>query len=168
METLLIIFIVVTSLAVVLQLAVLWSIYQSMKQTTARLEKTTNDLHQRLDPILANLDILLRDSRDKIRDIVTDAAEISRLARNQMNRLDDLVGDATDRARLQVIRVDQLISEALSRIEQAGGEVQKHILGPIREASALIRGVKTGLDLLLARRRTPAGDRAHQDEELFI
>lgn len=168
METLLIVFIIVTSLAVVLQLAVLWSIYVSMKQTTARLEQTVNSLHQRLDPILFSLDLLLRDSREKITGIVADTAEITRLARRQMGRFDDLVGDATERARLQVIRVDQLISEALSHIEETGSQVQKHILGPIREASAVIRGVKTGLDFLLARRRVPAGERAHQDEELFI
>lgn len=168
METLLIIFIIVTSLAVVLQLAVLYAMYVSMKQTVTRLERTTNDLHQRLDPILASLDVLLRDSREKITGIVADAAEITRLARRQMDRFDDLAGDATERARLQVIRVDQLIGQALSRIEDAGSQVQRQILGPIREASAVIRGVKMGLDFLLAKRRPPSAERSHQDEELFI
>ena len=168
METLLIVFIIVTSLAVVLQLGVLWFIYMNMKQTTAKLERTTTELHQRLDPILASLDILLRDSREKISSIVADTAEITRQARQQMGKFDELVTEATERARLQVIRVDQLISDALARIEEAGVQVQKNILGPIREASAVIRGVKTGLDYLLARRRPPSGERAHQDEELFI
>lgn len=168
METLLIVFIVVTLLALLVQVALLTSMYFGIRQTTAKLERTTTELHQRLDPILVSVDILLRDSRDKLTNIVTDAAEITRLARQQMGRMDDLVTDATDRARLQVIRVDQLISQALERVEDAGTELQKNILGPIREASAVIRGVKTGLDYLLSRRRVRSGERAQQDEELFI
>ena len=168
MDTLLIVFIVVALLALLVQVAVLTSMYFGIRQTTLKLERTTTELHQRLDPILVNLDILLRDSRDKLTNIVGDAAEITRLARQQMGRLDELVNDATDRARLQVIRVDQLISQALERVEDTGTELQKNILGPIREASAVIRGVKTGLDYLLARRRGRSGERAQQDEELFI
>ena len=45
--------------------------------------------------------------------------------------------------------------------------VQENVLEPVRELSALIRGLSSGLNFLLGRKRNPVNE-VHQDEEMFI
>jgi hypothetical protein len=71
--------------------------------------------------------------------------------------------------RIQVIRADQILTGALEVVEDAGSRVRRTLWGPIHQASALIKGLKVGLDFIRGQqRRRPEPDSITQDEELFI
>ena len=74
----------------------------------------------------------------------------------------------SDRLRLQVIRLDQLLSNTVARVEETTELVQHNVLKPIRELSAILAGVRTGLDFLLRRNKSRADRPATQEEEMFI
>jgi hypothetical protein len=55
---------------------------------------------------------------------------------------------------------------AMRRAEQAIETLRDSILLPINEASAVVRAVRTGIDVLFRRRRNPSV--SAQDDEMFI
>ena len=75
--------------------------------------------------------------------------------------------------RLQLIHADQILTGALEAVEDAGSQVRRTIIGPVQSATAVIRGIQTGLEFFRSRRR-PRSERAsahagdQPDENLFI
>ncbi len=60
-----------------------------------------------------------------------------------------------------------MVTDAIEKMEATSAVVQQNVLAPIREVSALIRGISRGLHFLFAGRKNPV-DAVYQDEELFI
>jgi hypothetical protein len=160
-------FIVVAALAIVIQTAILLSMFVQIKVTLNHFQKLATDLHTRFDPILVRTTRIIEESEDRIRSITTDTAEITRLARSQAQKLDRVVTDTLERVRIQVLRADQMITGTLEVIEEAGTTVRAKVWKPVMQISALIKGIKAGLDVLRGG-PGPDGEVAHQDEELFI
>jgi len=77
-----------------------------------------------------------------------------------------------ERLRIQVIRADQILSGALEVVEETGTKFRSTLWGPIKQASAVMKGIKVGLDLLRnvrgERRSSVDVEGLEQDEELFI
>ena len=118
---------------------------------------------------LLRVNRILEDSEDRIASIMGDAAEITRIARSQAQKVDRVFTDAVERLRIQVIRADHILTGALEVIEDAGSKFRKTLWGPIHQASALLKGLKVGLDFIRGQQRRRAEpDSATQDEELFI
>ncbi len=161
-------FVAVTALAVVLQMAILLGMYLQIRQMSERMTRIATDLQARIHPILSRMQVLLEDTQPRISSLVADATEIVHLARGQAQKVDRVFSEAADRLRLQVIRVDQILTGALEAIEQAGAQVRRTIWSPLNQASAFIKGVKTGLYVLRTQRRPTERSVEHQDEELFI
>jgi ABC-type transporter Mla subunit MlaD len=144
----------------------------SLHQLRTAIENFTriaNDLQARIDPILLRVNRILEDSEDRIATVMGDAAEISRIARGQAQKVDRVFTEAVERLRVQVIRADQILTGALEVVEDAGTKFRKTLWGPIHQASALLKGLKVGLDFIRGQqRRRQEPDSATQDEELFI
>jgi hypothetical protein len=164
-------FVVVTALAVVLQAIVLVALFLQLRRTAARVEETVADLNARLAPILSRVQILVEDASPHISSIVSDAAELTRLARGQAQKVDRILTETMERLRLQLIHVDQILSGAMEAVEEAGSRLRGTIWGPVVKASAIIRGIQTGLEFFRAARhgREPAEPPSEQqDEGMFI
>ena len=132
------------------------------------LEETTRNA----GPVLRAARELLVESKEKLALVSQNLVEISQLTKQQATRLDGVMSDVSDRLRLQVIRLDQLMSNTVARVEETTELVQNNIVKPVRELSAILVGVRTGLEYLLRRNRSradrPAPAQATQEEELFI
>lgn len=161
------IFIVITAIAVAWQTIILVSLARVLTRLALRSERVLNEVEGRLPPLLTESEAILRDSRAKIDIAGTHLIEITGLARDQMRRADELFAEISDRARLQVIRLDQAISTTFEKVEETTEMVQRTVLRPIRDAAAIIHGVRTGLDFFLRRRPSPPA-LSPQDEEMFI
>lgn len=160
-------FIVIAGLAILLQAIVLTVMAVQMRSSVDRLLKLMNDLHGRIDPILTRTSRILDDSEDRISSIMGDAAEITRIARGQAQKVDRVFTDAVERLRLQVIRADQILTGTLEVVEDAGSKFRKSVWMPIQQASAVLKGLRAGLEFLRSPNR-PKSDAVQQDEELFI
>lgn len=166
MESWLPVFVAVTALAVVLQMAILAAMYFQFRRTSERLTRIAGDLHARMQPILVRLQALVDDAQPRISSIVADASEITYLARSQAQKFDRVFTEAVDRLRLQLIRADQILTGALEAIAETGSTVRRKLWGPVEQASAFIKGVQVGLEVLRSHRRSP--DRSEHEENLFI
>jgi hypothetical protein len=165
-------FVIVTGAAVVLQAIVLIALFIQLRRTAARVEETVKDLNAKLSPILSRLQFLVEDVSPRISGIVADAAELTRLARSQAQKVDRVMTETMERLRLQLIHVDQILTGAMEAVEETGSRIRETFWGPVTKASAVIRGIQTGLEFFRAARRgrAPAETAAEQqqDEGMFI
>lgn len=162
------IFVVVACAAIVLQMAILLGMYLQMRDMNRRITRIASDLQMKVEPILTRANRILEDSQRGITSIVSDAAEITHLARHQAQKVDRVFTDAVDRLRGQIVHADQILSGTLESIEDAGIRVRKTLIGPVQQVSALLKGLKVGLDFIRGSRRGSESSAARQDEELFI
>lgn len=169
MENLLIIFIVVTAMAVVLQAGVLVALYMSVTKTSARMESLAGDVHKRAVPILDAAGLALSDSREKMQAITDNLLAASTSLRTQMERVDVTMSDIVDRTRMQVIRADEMVSRTLDRVEETTELVQHSVISPVKQLAGIVSGLSVGLDAFFRRnrRRTPGMPQV-EDEEMFI
>jgi len=164
-------FVIVTALAVVLQAAILIALFVQFRRTAALVERTLIDLNTRLNPVLSRLQLLVEDVSPRISSIVTDASDLTRLARGQAQKVDRIVTEALERLRLQLIHVDQILTGAMEAVEEAGSRLRQTVWGPVVKATALVRGIQTGVEFFRAARsgRDPVEPPSeHRDEGMFI
>ncbi len=163
-------FSIIAALALVVQVVILTLLLLQMRRTSENMNRLMGDLHARVGPILTRVQILLDDTQPKISNMVNDASHVVYLARGQAQKLDRVFTDAADRLRGQLVHVDRILAGTLEAVEDAGSKFKHSFWQPVQKASALVQGIKVGLDLLRSRRRRPNGDepREQQEEELFI
>jgi hypothetical protein len=163
-------FIVIAALAIVIQMAILLAMFLQLKTSILEFTRIANDMQGRVDPILTRINRILEDSEGRLSSVMGDAAEITRLARGQAQKMDRIFTETIERLRIQVIRADQILTGALEVVDEAGTKFRNTLWGPIRQASAVMKGIKVGLDILRNQQeRRPASEAtAEEDEELFI
>jgi hypothetical protein len=167
-------FVIVTASAVVLQAIILIVLFVQLRRTAAKVEQTLTELNTRVTPILSRVQILVEDVSPRITGIVSDAAELTRLARGQAIKVDRILSETLERIRLQLIHVDQILTGAMEAVEEAGSKLRETVWGPVIKATAVIRGIQTGLEFFRVtrqgrHRRVPVDPPVDQnDEGMFI
>jgi len=161
-------FIVVAAIAIVIQMAILAAMYVQMRTAIQHFTRVTAQLQSRVDPILVRASRILDDSEDRVRTIMSNAAELTEIARSQAQKVDRVFTDAVERLRIQVVKADQILTGALEVIEEAGSTFRTKLWQPFHQASAILKGVKAGIDFIRGQAKRPASDPTTQDEELFI
>jgi hypothetical protein len=164
-------FAIVAAVALVVQVVILTALLFQVRRTTENVNRLVGDLQSRVGPILTRVQILLDDTQPKISSMVNDAAHIVYLTRGQAQKVDRVFTEAADRLRGQLVHMDRILTAALETVEEAGSQFKHGLWRPMQKASALVHGIKVGLDLLRSRRSSRArGDepRESQEEELFI
>ena len=158
----------VAALALVVQVVILTVLLFQMRRTSENVNRLVSEVQSRMGPIL---------TQPKISSMVNDASHIVYLARGQAQKVDRVFTEAADRLRGQLVHLDHILTGALEAVEDAGAQVKNSFWRPMHKASALVQGIKVGLDLLRSRRRGWDGrsdrrrsdePRESQEEELFI
>jgi len=155
-------------LAVMLQAAAMLGILFALLKMRREMEGLRSDVRQRLDPLAQAVAAILADSREPIRSIAANLAEVSRVLRDRAGQVDRVVEELVERSRLQIIRVDQMATELIAKVESTVDAVQRQVMKPIQEASAVLQGVRSGLQFLFSRRRNARPGETTQDEQMFI
>jgi archaellum component FlaC len=136
------------------------SIYLLSKRVAEQVESSAAELRE----LAPSLRVVTRN----LMTVSEDAVEIGNAARQQLERVDTLIGDVGKTVEGQLEKVDRLSREVSDRVNETVDVVQTSILAPVREVSALARGVTRGLAVLMNRNNRNAADQVHPDEELFI
>src|SRR5260370_28122213 len=162
-------FSIVAAIALVVQVVILTALFFQLGRTTENVNRLVGDLHSRVGTILTSVQILLDDTQPKISSMVNDASHIVYLARGQAQKIDRVFTDAADRLRGQLVHADRILTGALEAVEDAGAQFRTSFWRPVQKASALVQGIKVGLDLLRSRRGKANRDEPlEHEEELFI
>jgi hypothetical protein len=161
---------IVVAISLVVQVVILTALFFQMRRTSENVNRLVGDLQTRVGPILTRVQILLDDTQPKISSMVNDASHIVYLARGQAQKVDRVFTDAADRLRGQLLHADRILTGTLEAVEDAGAKLRSSFWRPLQKATALVQGIKVGLDLLRSRRGGSRRDepREQQEEELFI
>lgn len=161
---------IVTSIILVTQVLVLIGILLSVRRLTTNIDRVRNNLELKVDPTIDDLREVLGETKKVlvgVQVIAENFAQVSEMVKVQVQRVNDVIEDTTDRARLQIAKVDDVVSDAVDRMQATTEVVQQSVLAPVRELSALIAGISSGMQFLFSKRKNHV-DEVHQDEELFI
>ncbi len=162
-------FIAVATVAIVIQMAILLAMFLQMRSAIQQFGQIAERLHARVDPLLVRINNIVEDSEDRIASVMSDTAEIARIARGSAQRADRVFSETVERLHLQVIHADQILTGVLALVEEAGSKFRTTLWEPFQKASAILKGLKVGLDMIRGNRsRRPEADSSRQDEELFI
>ncbi len=117
-DTLLKVFITVTTFAVVVQAGILVGLYLSVRKSSAKIEAVAGEVLNSALPAMESVLDMMVELRPKIEALTDNISESSTLVRNQLGRIDATLADALDRTRLQVIRADELLNRTMDRVEE--------------------------------------------------
>ena len=159
---------ILVAIAVLMQAGAMLGIWLAIRQIPGQIETVRADVKQRIDPLAQSVLEIVNNSREPLRTISANLAEISTMLRNRTSNADQVAAELLDKSRTQIVRVDKMVTELVERVETTADAVQKGVLGPISEVSAVVKGVRSGLEFLFSRRRVTNVSEATQDEQLFI
>ena len=168
-DTLLRVFIAVTTFAVVVQAGILVGLYLAFRKSSAKMEALATEVSSKALPTLESVQSLLVELRPRIETLTTNLSESSTVVRNQLERIDATLTDALDRGRLQVIRADELLSRTLDKVEETSESVHRTVMSPLRQVNGLVNAISTGFDVFLGqKRRHPKNGAGVPQDEMFI
>lgn len=167
-DPMMIVVLLLVAVAIVMQAAAMVGFWLAIQKLSNQVEGMRADVKQRLDPLAHSVTEILNNSREPVQTITANLAEISRILRDRTSYVDGLLAEVVDKSRLQIIRVDQMVSDLVQKVENTADAVQRQVLAPIHEVSAVIKGVRSGLEFLFSRRRGSSVSEATQEEQLFI
>lgn len=132
-----------------------------------RIEEQITPLVPRAEAALEAARETLAEGRAQIREVGTKSLAVLESAQGRLTQLDSLITETSDRARLRLDKTEMALDNAMVRVQDTIGAVQKTVLSPIREIHGITAGIRAAVQHLVSGRR-PNPDRATQDEEMFI
>jgi uncharacterized protein YoxC len=169
-EILFAVFAGLTALALLLQGVALIALARRIQEIKAGIDARSDKLTKQVDSIVSHVEGLvavLKSTAQKAHEIEGNVAAITAVVRGRVVDLDAFLNEATDAARLQMARLQDIIETTSNRIDETIDTLQNSIIVPITEISAVIRGIRSGFDVLFGRRKL-SSHRSHNDEEMFI
>ncbi len=143
-------------------------------RVVSRVQLRVDDITARVAPIIDTVRRIANENAPKVAtvasnvvDISANAKDISSVAKDQAHRFAEVGRDLADRSKAQIARVDAVVDDTVEQVHQAGDNVKAAVLKPVREASAVLAGVKAAVHSFKDGRR-PTIDHIVQDEEMFI
>ena len=162
-------FIAVTSVAVVLQTAILLGLYLSVRRTSTQMEAIALDFQRRANPIIENARDILADATPKLQEITTNLTEASSTLRRQAETLGDTAVEIAVRAGNKVAQADEVLTRALEGVERTTAAVQNSVLSPVRRVNGVLHAISVGIGAFLNQKRgRDDGRRGPGDEGMFV
>jgi len=160
-------FVIVTAIAVVLQMLILLGMFLAVRKTSAKMESLAEEVKTKVLPSAELAHSMMSDMRPKIETLVDNVSVSTTMMRTQLERIDATLTDIVDRTRLQVIRADEFVTNTMDKLEETREAVQRTVVSPVRHLSGLMHGVTVGLETLFSRQRDRTAPNLPRDE-MFI
>jgi len=169
-ETLVTIFVIVAAAAIIIQAGILFGLFISFKKTSERMETIMRNLEGKALPLLDSAKTILDENGPRLKEVTQNLSEATTTLKTQLTRVDATLNDVLDRTRLQVIRVDDMVTRTMDKVEETTEMIQHTVVSPVRKLTGIMQGLSVGLGAYIQRRRKASLDAmtAVEDDELFI
>ena len=167
----LVIFVGIAAAAFLIQSVAVLGIFLRFRKLSARLDRLLAEVTAKMQGVSDHLDEVLQAAKPVADHMVSINGSIASMAttlRERVEALDKFAAEMTDSSRLQVAKVDDLISGSVVKFDDTLTVLQKSIVEPVTEITALLKGLKIGLEFFFRGPRAADVSRARQDEEMFI
>ncbi len=170
-ETLLVIFVAITAVAVGLQSVFMTMTARSILELTQRLEQQairfesdTQDLMNRARTVVERAEPLGRIGEN----VSTTVNLVSEMIATRARDIDQLMQEMVQFGREQASKVDHVVTDTVEKFEQATELIQKDVVQPAAEISSFFKGIRTGIAYLFNRKTSAPPAESYPEEELFI
>ena len=168
-DTVLTIFVAVTTIAFCGQLVLLFKLYKAIQKSTQQLETRAARLEQTVAPVMTAAQAILDEAQPRIGEITSNLAEATATIRSHVAAVADATGEIVERARMQAARLDDLIHSTADKVEQTTDFLQTSVITPVRRVHAIVQALSVGLKFFRHSRPSKKGPQlAEEDEEMFI
>ena len=154
MEGLLTLFVALTALAVIIQAGVLVAIYLISKRLSGNIDRFMKETREILVPV--------RSITENLKTTSANLNEIGISAREQFRHIESMITGTGEALQVQLERFDRVTQNVAERINETTEIVQDSIIRPVREMSALAKGIGAFFS------RRSRGDQSREDDDLFI
>ncbi len=155
-------------LAFVFQIIVVILTARSVQKAVLQIESQSQELETTLSRIQARL-LEISESLEPVRGIAENLAgnlaKVSETLQERAEQADAVIKEVMAVGQDQVAKIDYLVSDTVEKFEETTETIQKDLLKPTIEISSFIRGIRSGIDSLLSRKK---GIEEKSEEELFI
>src|SRR5208283_4862538 len=97
---------ILVAIAVLMQAGAMLGIWLAIRKIPGQVEGVRSDVKARIDPLAQSVLEIVNNSREPLRTISANLAEISTLLRDRTASADRVASELLDKSRLQVVRVD--------------------------------------------------------------
>ena len=149
-ETIELIFIGVTALAVLVQTIILLAIFLAVRKGIGSLKEEVEEIRSSVMPVIDTTRDLLKRLTPKLEQTVSDLSGMAKGLREQSADVEACAKEIVVRVRQQTARMDGMVSSALNAVDQASGFVAEAVNKPLRQLSGLLASVKAIIESLRA------------------
>lgn len=169
-ETLLIIFVGVTALAVLVQGFFAWRLLHSSRTLIGQITRSSQELEYEAKEITGQLQDVansLTSLKTISETIQARTEEIDEMFQERTADVDELISKLVNLGGLQAEKIDEVVSDTVTKFEQTTELIQQDILKPVVEISSLVKGFRQGLEYLFGKNKKEE-DTEPRGDDLFI
>lgn len=163
MESYLLAAVIISGIALLMNALASIGIYRSVR----KLQQDVAPLIPEVKATLLQAQTTLAQTAHDVREVTDRAREVMISAQAQLDYFDQAKVEMANHLKVQSERVELVIDDVLSRVQEVVGVIHGTVLRPVREVSGIVSGVKAAVQTFLLGRR-PTVDRATHDDEMFI
>jgi methyl-accepting chemotaxis protein len=146
METLLVVAIIATAVAIIVQAGVLLAIYLMSRKVAGRVDGLIGQSQRLAAP--------LETVTHNLKAASTDLVEMGKIGREQLSHIEQMVADTRE-------ALNRLLADARQQITAGIDQINSTAMRPVREWSAIATGVTEGVRVFF---RRPAHERAARED----
>ncbi len=169
-DTVTLIFVGATEIAVILQAGILLAIFIVMRTSVKKIQSEVEVLRTAALPLLDHSKDLMKNVSPKIQTATNDLAEIVRGLRTQTLEFQSSASDILERVHRQTGRVDTMVSVALDKVDHASTVVNDVVGVPLKQLSGFAAFAKAAVEAF--RSNGPRNGTQHTrpagDKDLFV
>lgn len=169
-DTIMVIFVAATAIAVVLQAGILLALFIVVRTSTKKIQAEIEVFRISALPLIDHSRELMKNVSPKIQAATTDLAEMTRGLRAQTMEFQASASEVLERVHRQTGRVDTMVTGALNKVDHASTVVNDAVNVPLRQLSGIAAFAKAAFETLRSdgpkerpRHTHPAGDK-----DLFV
>lgn len=163
MESYLLAAVIISGLALLMNACASVGIFLSVR----KLQRDVAPLIPDVKATLVQAQKTLADTARDVREVTDRAKDVLQSAQTQIDYFDQAKGEMITHLKVQSERVELVLDDVLSRVQETVGVISGTVLRPVREVSGIVSGIKAAVQALVTGRR-PTVDRATHDDEMFI
>lgn len=171
-DTALTIFVGITAIAFLGQAIGVILIYRRISETTQRVHELSGEVQKKISSVAEDVADVTRTFKplgEHLQTITANLVSISHTARVRTEDVDAFLGETTRTLRAQLGQINEVFTQTTLRFEDTANRVQRGIIAPVNEISAMVKGLRAGFGLLFSRWPGNTGRRPPlPDDDLFI
>jgi hypothetical protein len=145
-QTILIVFVALTGVAVLLQAFVLLGIFISLRKTAKSVTDATDDLKATIVPFVHSTRELMERVSPQVVIIAAGLAELTDAIHKESKGVRVSVSEIMERVSRQTARLDAMLTVGLDKVEQTAGVLETAVAAPVRQVNGIFAAIRAVID----------------------